>query len=30
MLINYSELCAAGFKLKEVIPPALEPAARGG
>jgi hypothetical protein len=23
-------LCAAGFKLKEVIPPALEPAARGG
>ncbi len=24
MLINSSELCAAGFKLKEVLPPALE------
>jgi len=24
------ELCAVGFKFKEVIPPALETAARGG
>jgi hypothetical protein len=30
MLIKSSELRAAGFKLKEVIPPALEAAARGG
>ena len=30
VLINSSELRAAGFKLKEVIPPALESAARGG
>ena len=30
MLINSSELRAAGFKIKEVIPPALEPAVRGG
>ena len=30
MLINSSELRAAGFKLKEVLPPALETAARGG
>jgi hypothetical protein len=30
MLINSSELRAAGFKLKEVLPPALEAAARGG
>ena len=30
ILINSSELCAAGFKLKEVLPPALEAAARGG
>jgi len=29
MLINLSELRAAGFKLKEMIPPALEAAARG-
>ncbi len=28
MLINSSELRAAGFKLKEVLPPALETAAR--
>jgi hypothetical protein len=28
MLINSSELCAAGFKFKEVFPPALEAAAR--
>jgi hypothetical protein len=28
MLINSSELCAAGFKLKEVLPPTLETAAR--
>jgi hypothetical protein len=28
MLINSSELRAAGFKLKEVLPPALEAAAR--
>jgi hypothetical protein len=28
MLINSSELSAAGFKLKEVLPPALEPAGR--
>ncbi len=28
MLINSSELCTAGFTLKEVIPPALEAAAR--
>ena len=30
MMINSSELRAAGFKLKEVLPPALEAAARGG
>jgi hypothetical protein len=30
MLMNTSELRAAGYKLKEVLPPALEPAARGG
>jgi hypothetical protein len=33
MLINSRELCAAGFKLREVLlvlPPALETAARGG
>ena len=30
MLINSSELRAAGFKLKEVLPPALKAAARGG
>ncbi len=30
MLINSSELQATGFKLKEVLPPALEAAARGG
>ena len=30
MLINLSELRAAGFTLREVIPPALEAAARGG
>ena len=30
MLINSSELWAAGFKLKEVLPPTLETAARGG
>jgi hypothetical protein len=30
ILINSSELRVAGFKLKEVIPPALEPTARGG
>ena len=30
MLINSSDLRAAGFKLKEVIPPALEAAERGG
>ena len=29
MLINSSELRAAGFKLKEVLPPPLEPGARG-
>ena len=29
MLINSSELRSAGFKLKEVIPPALETTARG-
>jgi hypothetical protein len=29
-MIKSSELRAAGFKLKEVIPPALEPVARGG
>jgi len=28
MLINSSELRAAGFKLKEVLPPSLEAAAR--
>ena len=28
ILINSSELRAAGFKLKEVLPPALEAAAR--
>ncbi len=28
MLINSSEFRAAGFKIKEVLPPALEPAAR--
>ena len=30
MLINYSELRATGFKLKEVFPPELEAAARAG
>ena len=30
MIINSSELPAAGFKLKEVLPPALEATARGG
>jgi hypothetical protein len=30
MLINSSEMRAAGFKFKEVLPPALEAAARGG
>ena len=30
MLINSSELRGAGFKLKEVLPPELEQAARGG
>ena len=30
MVINSSELQATGFKLKEVIPPALVSAARGG
>ena len=30
MLINSSELRAVGFKLKEVLPPALEVAAHGG
>ena len=30
MMINSSELRADGFKLKEVFPPALEAAARGG
>ena len=30
MIINSSELRAAGFKLKEVLPPQLESAARGG
>jgi len=30
MLINSSELRAAGFTLREVIPPALEAAVRGG
>jgi hypothetical protein len=29
MMLNSSELRAAGFKLKEVLPPALEAAARG-
>ena len=29
MLINSSELRATGFKLKEVLPPALEAAERG-
>jgi len=29
MLINSLELCAAGFTLRETIPPALEAAARG-
>ena len=29
MLINSSELCATGFKLKEVFPPVFESAARG-
>jgi hypothetical protein len=28
MLINSSELRSVGFKLKEVLPPALEAAAR--
>jgi hypothetical protein len=28
MLINSSEFRAAGFKIKEVLPPALEAAAR--
>ena len=30
MIENSSELCAAGFNLKEVLPPALETDARGG
>jgi len=30
MLINSSELRATGFTLREMIPPALEAAARGG
>ena len=30
MIINSSELRAAGFTLREVIPPALEAATRGG
>ena len=30
MLVNSSEVRAAGFKLKEVLPPQLEAAARGG
>ena len=30
MIINSSELCGAGFYLKEVLPPELEEAARGG
>ena len=30
MLINSSELLAPGFTLRELIPPALEAAARGG
>ena len=30
MIIKSSELRAAGFKLKEVLPPAIEAAARGG
>jgi len=30
MLINSSELRAVGFTLREVMPPALESAARGG
>ena len=29
ILINYSEFRVTGFNLKEVIPPALEAAARG-
>ena len=30
MIVNSSELCTAGFYLKEVIPLQLEAAARGG
>ena len=30
MIVNSSELCAAGFDLREVIPLQLEAAARGG
>ena len=30
MIINSSELRGAGFNLKEVLPPELEAAARGG
>jgi hypothetical protein len=30
MIVNSSELCAAGFDLREVIPLQLEEAARGG
>ena len=30
MIINSSELRVAGFKLKELLPPELEQAARGG
>ena len=30
IVINSNELRAAGFKLKEVLPPALEATARGG
>ena len=30
MIMNSSELRAAGFKLKELLPPELEEAARGG
>ncbi len=30
ILINSSELCAPGYKLKGVLPPTLEAVARGG
>ncbi len=29
VLINCIELCGSGFKVKEVLPPVLEPVARG-